>query len=1351
MNYQGDYYIGLDCGTESVGFAVTDTEYNVLKFNGKSMWGAHLFDEAKTAADRRVHRAARRRYERKKERIRLVQGLFADEIAKVDPLFFQRLNDSSYFPEDKTINQPNSLFDDADFKDKDYFKLYPTIFHLRDALRRGEAKKDPRLLYLAIHHIMKNRGHFLFTASSDLKAVMDPKPLLDDISDASEAAFDGKRISFIDCDAVKEALLEKKRSVKKEALKALISFEDGAVCRLFADMLAGSKVKLDKLFGNDGYTDLPAVEFSKSAFEETDLPTLEDSLSDDEYRLIVLFKAVYDWGLLAGVMEGSSFISEAKVRQYDSNATDLALLKKAVKLHAPDGYEDFFHKDGVGSFSSYIGAIHDNGRKTSVRRTSTDEFYKKVKKLIGEDPTDEASRTILERIGDRTFLSLLISFRNSVIPYQVHKAEMDAIIEASAKDFPFLMEKGPDGLSVKEKLDKIIMFRIPYYVGPLGRNDRMVSGWAVRKADGKVLPWNFNDMIDEDASAEGFIRAMTNKCTYLPGEDVLPKNSLLYSRFMVLNELNNVRVNGVRLTVEQKQTVYNGLFRKKKKVTQNQLQKFMVSEGWYRKDELSEISGIDGDFKASLSSYIDFSRYLESKKLRYSDVEEIIKWLTLFSEGGGIAERKIKAAFSDRLSPDEIKAISRLKYTGWGRLSERFLSGIESIDRSTGEMRSIITMMWETQHNLMELLSSDFDFLGQVGEHEAIDKLDYSVVDALAVSPSVKRQIWQTLKIVDEIERIMKHPPKKVFLEVARGGGEKGKRTISRKQDLLSKLKNSKEPLDASEKDILSELDSCGDNDVSCRDKLYLYFTQLGKCMYSGKPVDLEDIGNTEVYDVDHIYPYSRSNDDSLSNKVLVLKVENSRKSDAYPIDDSIRTKMMPFWQHLSRLGLISPEKFRRLTRCTPLTEEDDKGFVARQLVETSQTAKATAEILKRYFHDESKVVYSKAGNVSDFRDVFKFVKVRSLNCLHHAKDAYLNIVVGNVFDTKYTSDFIRNRKDRDIAYNLSKPYEVNVPGAWKYGSNGTIATVRKQMAKNDVLYTKQCIEVGGAFFDLMPVAAGSKNGALPLKGSDPVLRRKLEESLDHAAVMDGWTGRYGGYNNASTAYFALVRHKGKKGSTVSFIPISILDSKKIVSDDDLVEVCRNKLHLVNPEVVRRRVLKNTMISIDGCLFCITGKASGGSLITMESAVPLILDDESSRLVKKIDKYLAARKANKDLKVDPVHDGISAESNLRLYDEFARKSQLAMFLKRPSCQTQLIVEGRDRFLSLSLEDQCSVISNLVLYFGMGGGKADLSLLGGSKNAGMLVHNSSFQSSGKKLKILDRSVTGLFETVEAIKI
>ena len=33
------YFLGLDIGTNSVGWSVTDDNYNILNFNGKKMWG----------------------------------------------------------------------------------------------------------------------------------------------------------------------------------------------------------------------------------------------------------------------------------------------------------------------------------------------------------------------------------------------------------------------------------------------------------------------------------------------------------------------------------------------------------------------------------------------------------------------------------------------------------------------------------------------------------------------------------------------------------------------------------------------------------------------------------------------------------------------------------------------------------------------------------------------------------------------------------------------------------------------------------------------------------------------------------------------------------------------------------------------------------------------------------------------------------------------------------------------------------------------------------------------------------------------------------------------------------------
>ena len=43
-----------------------------------------------------------------------------------------------------------------------------------------------------------------------------------------------------------------------------------------------------------------------------------------------------------------------------------------------------------------------------------------------------------------------------------------------------------------------------------------------------------------------------HKCTYLVGEDVLPRHSLLYSTFMVLNAINPLKIKGYPATELQK-------------------------------------------------------------------------------------------------------------------------------------------------------------------------------------------------------------------------------------------------------------------------------------------------------------------------------------------------------------------------------------------------------------------------------------------------------------------------------------------------------------------------------------------------------------------------------------------------------------------------------------------------------------------------------------------------------------------------------------------------------------------------------------------------------------------------------
>lgn len=151
-------------------------------------------------------------------------------------------------------------------------------------------------------------------------------------------------------------------------------------------------------------------------------------------------------------------------------------------------------------------------------------------------------------------------------------------------------------------------------------------------------------MVDLEASAEQFIRRMTNKCTYLPSEDVLPKYSLLYSKYEVLNELNNLRLDGEKISVEQKQKIYEEVFQKSRKVTQKKLKNYLVKEGITGKEV--EITGIDGDFKSSLTAYHDFKEKLTNLPLNQAEKECIILNVTLFGDDKSDTETEIKETVS---------------------------------------------------------------------------------------------------------------------------------------------------------------------------------------------------------------------------------------------------------------------------------------------------------------------------------------------------------------------------------------------------------------------------------------------------------------------------------------------------------------------------------------------------------------------------------------------------------------------------------------------------------------------------------------------------------------------------------
>lgn len=609
------YYLGLDMGTNSVGWAVTDQHYNLLKAKGKDLWGIREFIEADTSVERRTHRISRRRRQREQARIGLLNDYFHDAIIAIDPSFFQRLENSKYHLEDKdqNVRYKYNIFNDPDYTDADYYTQYPSIYHLRKELLENPKPHDVRLVYLALLNMFKHRGHFLNSGISDgnnerslkdayINFAISVSELTEDYfnQDVDYSTIEGI-LSSRDLNRTKKAEelstvlgIDFKNKKYKEYLRAICGLKINAYT-LFSDQLPDDTTKIDLCV-------------SDASFDEKS-EELVSLIGEDLFQIILNIKEIYDIGSLAGILKGYTYLSQARVAAYDKHKHDLKLLKSSIKKYCTkEEYNNFFNSDADGSYASYIGSFNSGNKERRVgsKRTSED-LYKEIKKLLkGANKSDPAINEIFTSIETESFLPKQLTASNGIIPNQVHSKEMARILTNAENYLPFLKETDENNLSISNRILQLYKFQIPYYIGPVTEKSQRDggNGWVIRKDNGRVFPWNIEEKIDVKATSEAFISRMVRRCTYMNGKQVLPKASLEYESFRVLNEINNLRIDGERIPVTLKQDIYTDLFQKGKKVTKKQLCNYLATRGLIESSE--QVTGIDIAINNSLSTYGKF-------------------------------------------------------------------------------------------------------------------------------------------------------------------------------------------------------------------------------------------------------------------------------------------------------------------------------------------------------------------------------------------------------------------------------------------------------------------------------------------------------------------------------------------------------------------------------------------------------------------------------------------------------------------------------------------------------------------------------------------------------------------------
>ena len=293
--------------------------------------------------------------------------------------------------------------------------------------------------------------------------------------------------------------------------------------------------------------------------------------------------------------------------------------------------------------------------------------------------------------------------------------------------------------------------------------------------------------------------------------------------------------------------------------------------------------------------------------------------------------------------------------------------------------------------------------------------------------------------------------------------------------------------------------------------------------------------------------------------------------------------------------NFITKVKYQRLTRKEPFSDEEKANFIMRQIVETRQGTKVITDILEKSF-DKTQMVYVKAGNVSLFRQKYECIKCREINDFHHANDAYLNIVVGNVYDTKFTSDprnFIKEyrKNPQKNEYHMYKLFDYNVQRgdrvAWTASNGESMKVVKGTLKKNTPLVTFMSYEEHGGLYDQNIISAKDikkvkGKGSLPIKSSDSRLNN---------------TEKYGGYAKVSGAYFFVVEHtvKNVRIRTIESMPCYL--TKVLTSKEKIEDYCCNVLKYDSPVVKYEKIKMYSLIKVNGYPAYLTGRGDNRLLL----------------------------------------------------------------------------------------------------------------------------------------------------------
>jgi CRISPR-associated endonuclease Csn1 len=442
------------------------------------------------------------------------------------------------------------------------------------------------------------------------------------------------------------------------------------------------------------------------------------------------------------------------------------------------------------------------------------------------------------------------------------------------------------------------------------------------------------------------------RCIFETEELREPLWSPLQQQFRVLQELNNLRViEGLEerpLTLTERNTLRDALYRKREMTFAAIVKALKLPKGTRFNLESEKRKGLKGDVLAFQLGAEDAlgTAWFAMPIQKQRDLAELIDRIDDAEE---LKDRLMDGAWRFEAAIAAQLAKARLP-EGYGSLSRKALEKIVPI--LDAEVVTYDKAAQKAGYNHSDFYTGEiFERLPYYGEilrsytsptPKAKDPNE-RMFGKLA-NPTVHIGLNQLRQLVNEIVRRWGHPTE-IIVELARDFGLSGQK----RRDLEGEQARNQER----NAELNQRLSRLGQRENRENRQRQMLWDELGRedandryCIYSGQRISMSQLFDGAV-EVDHILPFSRSLDDSLSNKVLCLARTNRDKKNSTPFEAFGHSPSGYDWKEIEeRAARLPKNKVRRFKENALQDFLGEKDFLDRHLTDTAYLSRVARQYL---------------------------------------------------------------------------------------------------------------------------------------------------------------------------------------------------------------------------------------------------------------------------------------------------------------------------------------------------------------------------------------------------------------------